>query len=144
MATQTFDIQLDADGDWPLFPIHVTGTLLVLQRVKIRLATFLGEWLLDASTGLDILRWMGEKPFDIDRAGAEVRLAIETTPGVVRTESFTATFDGPNRSALFTGRVVLEDEVLDFEVAPAGVASLDAVNQTSSVVFFRSGHIVGV
>ena len=138
-----YDIGLDSSGDWPLFPQHITGTPLVLQRIAMRLANVLGEWILDASDGLDFARWLAEKPFDIQRAGAEVRLQIETTPGVLRVETFAAAFDETLRTAIFTGRVIIGEEQLDFQVAPAGVSStLDQLNQTPLVLFFKSGNIV--
>ena len=141
--SSVFDIGLDSDGDFPLLPKHITGTALVLQRIAIRLHTFRGEWIVDASKGLPILRWMGEKPFDADLAGAEVRLQIETTPGVLQVESFATVFDQPGRSVIFSGRVILEDESLEFEIAPTlSAVDLDNRNQTPMVVFFQSGHII--
>lgn len=103
------DLQLDADGDLPLVPRHITGIPLVLQRIRRRLRVFAGEWVLDTSQGLPYLAWRQTKPAPLDAIAARVRVELETTPGVVRIDSCTATLAITTRAVRIAARGVVQD-----------------------------------
>lgn len=133
------DFLFDENGDIPLYATLATGDAVTIQRVRRRLKTFRGEWMLDKSTGLPFIEWSQQKPPDVNGQGAIVLLAITTTPGVELVEDFEAVFDSPNRRVVFTARIVLESgTVATLEFAPAlGGNSLPYV-----AILFPSGTVV--
>lgn len=81
------DVFLDpVTGDLPASFRFATPIELILQRARIRLETFLGEWLLDQSKGLPYLEWRRVKQPPLDEVLNLVRREIEDIPGVLRTE----------------------------------------------------------
>lgn len=132
----SIDVQL-IDGDLPHYTRHVRGPSVTLQRLRIRLQTFLGEWLLDASAGLPYLEWIGQKPPRLNEIGAFVRREIETAPGVISVDGFSGTYDAATRRISFTADIVIEelDEVVTIEVLPTGTTG-----NTSPAVVFSSGR----
>lgn len=108
------DIGLDEDGDLPVHPTHVTGDELTIQRVKSRLSTFLGEWVLDDSVGLNYKGWRAVKPPPLVEIRGTTRREIEETSGVAR---------------------VVTDEI--------GLSSEDAIVYTASVQL-ASGIVLGL
>lgn len=136
-----FDVGLDpVTGDLPVFPVHISGTDLVLQRITIRLQRFLGEWMLDTTVGLPYLAWTQQRPLDIPGITAVLRAEIAGTPGVLRVDNFTGTFNFNNQTLSFVGLIVLdnEDAVTSEILVPATVSG----NTTPAVIMFhRSGFI---
>ena len=116
----TYDVGLDEDGDLQVHNYPVTGLALVLQRVRLRLLTFLGEWILDASKGLPFLRWIATKPPDAAVIGAVVRREIETTPGVLRVEEYTCTWIPAEQRIAIAGNVITAAGELTIAVSPLG------------------------
>lgn len=102
------DIQL-TDGDLPEVSRFVTGIPLVLQRVQIRLRTFLGEWVLDIAQGLPYLAWRAQKPPDLPAIAARVRAELATTPGVVRVDRCTASLEVTTRLVRVEAQAVITD-----------------------------------
>ena len=94
---------------------HVTGADLVVQRVKTRVRTFLGEWILDQSKGLPYLTWVAEKPPDEVTIGNVVLADLLDTPGVKRVDRYTSTkvLQGGRYTVRITGDIVLNDEDAD-------------------------------
>lgn len=103
------DLQLDADGDLPLVPRHITGLPLVLQRIRRRLRVFAGEWVLDTSQGLPYLAWRQTKPAPVEAIAARIRVELEQTPGVVRIDTCAAALDVTTRTVRITARGVVQD-----------------------------------
>ena len=136
-----FDIGLDPlTEDLPVFPGHISGTDLVLQRVKIRLQRFLGEWILDTTKGLPYLAWTQEKPLDVAGMTAVINAEIASTPGVLRVENFSGSFDFRNQKVSLTGEIILDNEIaVTSEIlVPATISG----NTTPAVIMFhRSGFI---
>lgn len=95
----SFDIGLDKDGDLPIHPVHITGDDLILQRIRSRLLTFAGEWVLDDTVGMDFIRWRGTKPVPLVEIQGTTRQEIEAVPGVERvtTDEITLSNDGEVR-----------------------------------------------
>lgn len=107
-----FDVQLDENGDLPVVTTHFDGWQLTVQRIKARLRTFLGEWVLDTAVGIPYLLWRQERGPDTTSIAAFIRVELEETPGVIRVESCEAAFTVATRTIRITARVVLEDATL--------------------------------
>lgn len=136
-----YDIGLDPlTQDLPVFPTHISGVDLTLQRMKIRLKRFLGEWVLDTTKGLPYLAWTQEKPLNVPGMSAVIRTEIESTPGVLRVNDFSGAFDYRDQRVRFTGTVILDNEIaVTSEIL---VASTISGNTTPAVIMFnRSGFI---
>ncbi len=119
----SYDVQL-IDGDLPAVTQHITGNDLTVQRLEIRLATFLGEWLLDTTEGLRYLEWLQQTPPRVDEIGADLRREVETTPGVVRVDNWLGSFDVVSQTLTFTADVVVDDgTVLSLVVVPPAIAA---------------------
>lgn len=139
----SIDVQL-IDGDLPQFTRHIRGPSVTLQRLRIRLATFLAEWILDRAKGMPFLDWIGQKPPRLNEIGAFVRREIETTPGVLSVEDFSGSHDVTARRASFTAKIEIEGlpDAVQIEVLPMGVQG-----NTSPAVLFNSGQgpiVVGI
>ena len=104
-----YDILLDADGDLPIITRHVKGAEVVAQRVKFRLETFEGEWILDTAVGLPYIRWRGEKVVNLNSIGARIQREISETDGVVRIISFSGSFDTEQQIVRFSMQLEVED-----------------------------------
>lgn len=108
MATPSYsasniDVGLDpVTGDLPEVATLINGFDLIIQRVRRRLRTYLGEWLADRSVGLPFFAWIAQKPPDVDAIGASVRAAIETTPGVARVIDWQGAFDTSTRTLTYS------------------------------------------
>lgn len=133
------DFLFDETGDIPLYATLATGDAVTVQRVRRRLKTFRGEWMLNKRTGLPFIEWGQQKPPDVNGQGALVLIELTTTPGVELVEEFEATFDQANRRVLFTARIVLESgTVATLEFAPVlGGNSLPFV-----AILFPSGTVI--
>lgn len=133
------DVELDQNGDIGAITRHITGIPLVLQRVKIRLQTFLGEWILDQTVGLPFLAFAEQKPPDVNGISAVVQATIVSVPGVNRIRSFTGGFNNLTRQLVFDGQIVLDDEQV---VETAIVLFPGLGNSTPAVIMFtQSGSI---
>jgi hypothetical protein len=148
----SIDVGLDTQtGDLPAFSRHIRAEALAIQRIKTRLRTFLGDWLLDTTVGLPYVEWKQQKPPDTIAIGATVQAEIEATTGVERVDNFDASFEirsGVDATLLFTGDIVFDpgDEAsVEFvaEVLAAGGNSTPAVISFGDVgpVTGRTGGI---
>ena len=140
------DLRINDDGSLPLTFGFITGADLILQRVAIRLRTFLGEWLLDTAIGLPYLAWVAQKPPDVDGIGAVIRAEILAVPGVIRFSSFTGVFTIETQTLRYDGSIVLEGEqeatltVLPF--GPEGNTSTAVISTSVSPIVEPAGSIV--
>src|SRR5690554_2894741 len=87
------DIEL-IDGDLPLVTRRITGVELIAQRIRIRLRTFLGEWLLDRRVGLPFLRWRKRRAPPLASIASRVSEEVRTTRGVLEVRRVRAVQDG--------------------------------------------------
>jgi hypothetical protein len=118
------DILLDtATWDLPHRPTLGTGISAIMQRVAVRLRTFKGEWFVNTSAGLDYLGWTQQKPLRVQEVSAAVRAEVETTPGVDRTEEWTAIFDRDERKLTIAARVYTSDGVATLRIEPVAKPS---------------------
>ena len=131
------------DGDLPARPTFIDGAALVAQRLRIRLGMWRGEWLLDASQGIDYLSILSQKPPDLDGIGDLFRAEIQATEGVDRVEDLAVTFDADTRTLSLSGTVVVESETL--ELAGAVPFAVGGVANTNAAVTLRrlSGTVFG-
>lgn len=129
----SIDVGLDETGDLPHFTRHISGPAVTLQRLALRLKTFLGEWILDASVGIPYLDFIAQKPPRLNEIGAFIRREIETTPGVIAIDEFASTHDAEARRITFTVTIRIEDspELVVVEVFPRGVSG----NSSPAVLF---------
>ena len=118
------DILLDENGDLPKVTQHTRGWLAVVQRVKFRLQTFKGEWILDTAEGLPYLRWRGKNP-NISEIGRKVQDDILSTPGVIHLVSF-------------NGQFILEQQRIRFDIE-LEVEDIETESQIVGVTFFPFG-----
>ena len=135
MAT-AYDIELGSVGDLPDVGALLTGAELVAQRVRIRLLTWLGEWPLDKSAGIDWRTIIGTKPFPLDLVVTLLRREIDTTPGVLRTAIVSAAFDVDTQAATISYDITCDDGTrLAVSVSPS------AVGNRASGVLVRPGAL---
>ncbi len=97
------DFQIGANGRLNL----VTDEDTIVDRLRTRLATWLGDWYLDTSRGIDYKnRILGQS-----RNGSEIsailRREILSEPGVERIESFSLTQDSEDRRGFIASAVVM-------------------------------------
>lgn len=105
------DIHLDEAGDLRAFNRLASGSDLVAQRIRMRLRTHLGDWLLDSSKGLPWAEWFATKPSPVDEAEARIRTELVSTPGVIRVSAFETAV--ASRTFTVTATVVTEDGEVD-------------------------------
>lgn len=133
-ARPVYDVLLQADGDLPVFPRHVTGIRRVAQRVRIRLLTHLGEWIKDTTIGIPYQDWIFDLMDDVPTIGGFIRQTIESIDEVERVDNFTCTKSGETVSVSCT-IVVTRDERFDLKV---DVGATERGNYIP-VVFFHFG-----
>lgn len=104
------DVGLNEIGDLPASTYFITGDELILQRISIRLRTWMGEWILDRFQGLQYERLFMQKPPHLTEFSALVRLEIEAVPGIAQARITTATVDQETREIRMEGRVQIADE----------------------------------
>lgn len=107
--TSASDIRCDSAGDLPDVGDHLTRAELVAQRIGIRLRTWLGEWTLATSEGMNWRAWQQSKPFPLQLVATMARREVDTTPGVLRSSLRDATFDADAGQASIALDVVCDD-----------------------------------
>lgn len=126
------DIRLTDGGDFPHYCGDlITGDPLVVQRAGIRLRTFRGGWIFDATQGLPFIEWAGRKA-DTRGVALATKRELEGIPGVKRAEC-TATIAASTRRVTIIGRVFFDDGTqrgLNF--APYGVLGDSRPNVTAT------------
>lgn len=111
-------LQLDDDGDIPVFTRHVEGIEATAQKVRTRLLTHPGEWVLDKTVGLPFLSWLSVKDPPVGQIAAQVQAEIEDIDSVIRVEDMLAVFDPATEQITITGNVFTEDGQLAVVVVP--------------------------
>jgi hypothetical protein len=103
------DVLLDDTGDLPRYTVMETDPeTLTVQRLGMRLRTFLGEWILDQTVGLPFVAWSQKKPTDTSAIALLVRREIETCPGVRRVDGLAVSLETDAQRVTITGRVVYD------------------------------------
>lgn len=90
------DIRLDEFGKLDLTNGNITmisGNAAVIQRVKIRLKTFLGEYFYDLSAGIPYRQLILVKSPDLRAIQNVFRASIGDTPGIDRVDSITLDYN---------------------------------------------------
>jgi hypothetical protein len=99
---------VDSDLDLSTGDIQfVNGYDAVLQRLKIRLQTFLAEWFFDKSVGVPYFQSILVKNPDIAEIGNIFRAEINDCPGIVGLNSFEVDYDPDLRTMAINFRAVV-------------------------------------
>lgn len=94
----------------------VMGAEAVAQDVTMRLRTFLGESVYDASAGVPYLQVIFEKQTQTFSVESILRSQILATPGVLSILSFTFEVDPINRVFTGTSKILTTSGEIDFSV----------------------------
>ncbi len=88
-----------------------TGSLIIIdekeelaQRIKVSLQTWLGEWFLDNSAGVDWLTLM-ERGTNIIKVKTEIQVNILQFEEVTQIQDFKVTFDNASRRFDISGKI---------------------------------------
>ena len=93
-----FDWALNNDTTSPEYGDLVIGSFIdhrvegidgLVQRLKMRLLVFLGEWFLDDTRGVPYFQEILEKGTSYDQVSDAIKLVIAETPDVKKINSFT-------------------------------------------------------
>jgi len=125
------------DGDLPAYTRHAQGPAVTLQRIELRLYTFLGEWILDQAAGLPYLEWIAQKPPQVDQIADVLRAEVETTPGVISVDSWAASWSRTTRRFAILAEITIEelDEVVEAEILPLGTTG-----NSSPAILWKTGQ----
>ncbi|MEL6348039.1 MAG: hypothetical protein AAFV53_33335 [Myxococcota bacterium] len=127
------DVALE-NGDLPHVSRYITGPELIAQKIRIRLLTWRGEWLLNQEDGIDYLSLSEQKPPDTEAIADLLRAEILGVDGVVDIDGFTVTFTGERLSA--SGTVRIAEDVLSLSaVIPFGSGEGNVLFNTVSMPF---------
>lgn len=116
MAIPTYDILLDDDGDLPVNPVHVTGIRHTMQRVSIGLQTYLGEYILDTTIGIDYIGFTAIKPAPVDEITAILRRVAQNTKGVTRVTKWVSTYDKVAQRITIEGAIETDEGEVSLSV----------------------------
>lgn len=94
----------------------VTGAEAVAQDIQMRLRTFLGESVYDASAGVPYLQIIFEKQTQEFTVESILRQQILATPGVLSILSFDFEVDPFTRTFTGTSKVLTTDGEIDFSI----------------------------
>ena len=136
----TYDVGLDENWDLPAYTRHVTGTDLILQRVKTRLGTVLGEWMLDTSKGLDFLGWTQIKEPPVEAIEAAVAAEIAGVPGVLQVRSCEGTLSADRRTVTVEADALIEGG--EAQVTISGIGPTEGNARPDVVILYRRGGYV--
>jgi hypothetical protein len=87
----------------------ITGPEKIVQAVTIRLGRFRGEWLLDPSSGLPWMEWVGKKKLTEREVLEQVRFEILRTTGVLGINNLSFVQTGTD--GVLTGEILIADPV---------------------------------
>lgn len=87
----------------------IDGPEKIAQAVSIRLGRFRGEWLLDPTSGLPWMEWLGNKRLTERDVLEQVRFEILRTTGVLGINSLSYT--QTETTGVLTGEIVVRDPV---------------------------------
>jgi hypothetical protein len=87
----------------------ITGPEKIVQAVTIRLGRFRGEWLLDPSSGLPWMEWVGKKKLTEREVLEQVRFEILRTAGVLGINNLSFVQTGTD--GVLTGEILIADPV---------------------------------
>jgi len=108
------DLRLTDDLDIADDDALIDGAELIAQRIKIRILTYRGDWILDQEAGLPWLTWLGQRPFPVQQVRARLRREFEAVDGVTGVDEVTVERDADAESVAFTivGRYGEDEEIV--------------------------------
>ncbi len=98
------------DGDLQAFNTYINEDELILQKMSIRLKTWLGEWILNRNLGIQYARFFMQKPPRISEFTSLIRLELEDIEGVSRMKNIETDYNNEERTLTISGRVELINE----------------------------------
>ena len=113
MSTVKIDSNNDIvfeNGDLAL----VTGREEIAQILRHELRTFIGEWFLDTSIGIDYFGEVFTKRMDVANVDAMFKSKILSSPGVIELLEFTLDLDALNRKLTLSFSVSTNEGIIDF------------------------------
>lgn len=131
------DLRL-VDDDLPEVTELVRGLALVQQRVRTRLQTGVGEWLLDRGAGLPLLQWLEEKAPDASVVAALIRDDLVQIPQVIRAEGWSGTFDVVSRVVRVSGTLIVRDDTQPDTFSALSVALFSSTEGRDAWLFGSS------
>lgn len=80
----SYDVKLDANLDISIPSSFVKGEQLIIQKCKMRLEAYRGEWILDSRYGQPWLEWVdrGVSEANLNQISDVLRLSLEEIDGV--------------------------------------------------------------
>lgn len=113
------EFALDQATDDLEFPLRILeGGPALLQRIKVRLRWFLGEWFLDQRQGMPYYRDIMVKNPDPILLASIFRQVLLSTPGIVRIGFLTISLDRPTREVRVDFECIGADGTLVTPEAP--------------------------
>lgn len=92
----------------------VTGVDEVVQLLRHRLRTFLGEWFLDNTIGVPYFQDIFKKRPNPIAIEAGLKNEILSTPGVLELLKFDIDVDPTTRKMTVDASILVSDEIIDF------------------------------
>lgn len=106
------DIQLDNTGDLLISHFGISTTTdavsALVQRLKIKLQLFKGEWFLNTNAGVPYFQEIFVKGFDQAYVDTIFRSIIINTTDVKSLQKYSSSFDRTNRKFSFTFTVLVD------------------------------------
>lgn len=134
--TDEGDLEIGKDVEF------VSGFDAVLQRLRIRFKTFLGEWFFDVRAGLPYLQSILVRNPDLTEIENVFRAEINDTPGVVGIESLSLDYSPGPRTLGLTFRAVVEDETNEAR-ATSDVRTTIGLDGGESLLTFTYDPFIG-
>lgn len=75
----------------------VSGSNQIMQSIKTRLKTYLGEWFLDSTIGVPYLQELLVKGTSISRVDSVIQQKILSTEGVQELRTYDSSYDNESR-----------------------------------------------
>jgi|GEM_PF-6339243 len=104
-----YDIKL-VNGDIQQRNEEVRDLELILQKIEIRLKTWMGEWILDRQVGMQYERLFMQKPPRLSEFTSLVRAEIEGVEGVTAVIITESVFETDAQRIRISGRVQADDQ----------------------------------
>lgn len=121
------DVKLDTAGDITIPTRIARGEDLVIQKVRGRSETHLGEWILDSRDGVPWLRWLDQTPIPETQIEDFLKAEYEEIAGVRRAD-VTVTPNAYQTSADISVQIYLDqDDAPDFRLDVSIAADEPAV-----------------
>jgi hypothetical protein len=90
--------------------VVIGGSNKIMQNIKTRLKTFLGEWFLDETIGLPYFQEIFVKGTSLSRIDTLFQQTILSTQGVIELRTYEGEYDNSNREYTVKWGVIVEGQ----------------------------------